>query len=79
MWLAVRQGFVLCVGAIPPVDVGRITVEIAERRALRENLIFTPWHGIAEHRPLGGINRLRRAVYDASASFRHIPKEPARF
>jgi len=28
---------------------------------------------------LGGINRLRRAVYEASAAFRHIPKEPAHF
>lgn len=60
--------------AIPPQDF-----EAAERRALCESLVFTPWHGIAEHRPLGGINRLRRTVYDASASFRHIPKEPAHF
>jgi hypothetical protein len=42
-----------------------------------ERLIFTPWHGIAEHRPLGGINRLRRAVYEASAQLRLMPKAPA--
>jgi hypothetical protein len=42
-----------------------------ERRAQCENLFFTPWHGIVEHRPLGGINRLRRAVYEASSKFRH--------
>jgi hypothetical protein len=68
----------------PFVTVGTITIppqdfETAERRALCENLNFTPWHGIAEHRPLGGINRLRRAVYEASAGFRHVPKEPAHF
>lgn len=42
-----------------------------------ESLVFTPWHGLEAHRPLGGINRLRRAVYEASAMFRHLPKEPA--
>lgn len=47
------------------------------RRAACESLIFSPWHGVQEHRPLGGINRMRRAVYEASASFRHLPKEPA--
>jgi hypothetical protein len=51
--------------------------ESAERRALCESLTFTPWHGIAEHRPLGGINRLRLAVYEASSRFRHMLKEPA--
>lgn len=48
-----------------------------ERRAVCESLFFSPWHGIAEHRPLGGINRMRRAVYEASTSFRHQPKEPS--
>ena len=62
--------------------VGRITIppqdfETEERRYLGESLMFTPWHGLAEHRPLGGINRLRRAVYEASAAMRHVPKEPA--
>ena len=42
-----------------------------------ERLIFTPWHCLEAHRPLGGINRLRRAVYEASAKFRSLPKEPA--
>ncbi len=52
--------------------------ETDQRRALCESLTFTPWHGIVEHRPLGGINRLRLAVYEASTRFRHMPKEPAR-
>ena len=43
----------------------------AERRELCENLFFTPWNGVVEHRPLGGINRMRRAVYEASSGFRH--------
>ena len=59
----------------PFVDVATITIppqdfETDERRALCESLIFSPWHGLAEHRPLGGINRLRRPVYEASSQHR---------
>lgn len=35
-----------------------------------ENLAFTPWHSLAEHKPIGGINRLRRSVYSNSAEHR---------
>jgi hypothetical protein len=44
-----------------------------DQAALCEDLTFSPWNGLAEHRPLGGINRLRRAVYEASARTRHVP------
>ncbi|ETR69918.1 MAG: hypothetical protein OMM_09192, partial [Candidatus Magnetoglobus multicellularis str. Araruama] len=36
-----------------------------------ENLSFTPWHSLAEHRPLGGINRARKEIYRALSIFRH--------
>lgn len=29
-----------------------------------ENLTFNPWHSLPDHRPLGGINRVRKVVYD---------------
>lgn len=29
-----------------------------------------PWHGLAEHRPLGSLNRLRKKVYAASSAMR---------
>ena len=35
-----------------------------------DGMQFNPWHCIAAHRPLGAINRVRRAVYAASARFR---------
>lgn len=46
-----------------------------------ENLSFTPWHSLPAHRPLGGINRARKIVYDAISTFRHqrnhvLPREP---
>ena len=42
-----------------------------------ENLSFNPWHSLAEHKPLGVVNRVRRVVYDAIATFRHARNEVA--
>ena len=36
-----------------------------------ENLSFTPWHSLPEHRPLGCINRTRKVVYERIARLRN--------
>ncbi len=35
-----------------------------------EAMAFSPWNALAEHRPMGGINRLRKEVYLASQAKR---------
>jgi hypothetical protein len=60
----------------PFIPVARITIPVQEfaspkQLALCENLSFTPWHTIREHRPLGGINRVRKTVYDTISRVRH--------
>ena len=57
----------------PFVDVARITIRAPQKEITTpmhlercEKLVFTPWHSLPEHQPLGSINRLRRAVYLAS-------------
>ena len=35
-----------------------------------EAMAFSPWNALAQHRPMGGINRLRKAVYLASHATR---------
>jgi hypothetical protein len=52
--------------------------EIAPRRTAGNNLSFTVWHAIAEHRPLGGINRIRRKAYWTSSVWRHQQARTAR-
>ena len=42
----------------------------AERDALAENLSFNPWHALPQHRPLGGVNRIRRVVYKKISTLR---------
>src|SRR5436190_11751929 len=41
------------------------------RKDFAEGLSFTPWHSLPQHRPLGGINRVRAAVYEAISKLRH--------
>lgn len=62
--------------AAPTVPLARIviepqTFETADRDHLCENLSFNPWNSVPEHRPLGGINRMRLAVYLATSRMRH--------
>ena len=39
-------------------------------QAVEQQMSFNPWHALAAHRPLGGIMRARKAVYEAAARFR---------
>jgi len=51
-------------------------IDSAEHQAQCERLIFTPWHSLASHHPIGS-NRLRKAVYEASAEHRLRQPEDA--
>ncbi len=60
----------------PYLTVGKVTIApqpgwTDERAAVVEDkMYFSPWHGLAAHRPLGVIQRARNATYQASAGFR---------
>ncbi|MFI5660382.1 peroxidase family protein [Streptomyces sp. NPDC051684] len=74
----------------PPIPVARLTVPSQDittaeaRSAARriEDLSFNPWYTTDEFRPLGNINRARKAAYRASGAQRHgtrfTPHEPLR-
>ncbi|WP_422776210.1 catalase family protein [Pseudomonas mediterranea] len=51
---------------VPPQDFDTPKLNLA-----CDNLSFNPWFGIEAHRPIGGINRLRKAVYEAVSDYRH--------
>jgi catalase len=52
--------------------VARITIP-AQTPELQncENLAFAPWHAQPDHRPLGGINRVRKEAYQRISTLRH--------
>jgi hypothetical protein len=52
-------------------------IDSAEDKAQCERLFFTPWHSLPAHQPIGSINRLRKAVYEASAQHRLRQPEDA--
>jgi hypothetical protein len=56
---------------VATIRVPQQTFDSDEQRTFGENLSFTPWHCLPEHRPLGGINRARKDVYDFISAFRH--------
>lgn len=62
--------------AAPFVTVAELVIppqsfDTPARDAFGERLSFTPWHCVPAHRPLGGINRIRRDVYDSISRLRH--------
>jgi hypothetical protein len=59
----------------PFVEVARIEVppqefDTPEQNQFCEALSFTPWHALPEHRPIGVMNRLRKAVYLSVSRYR---------
>jgi len=58
------------------LPVGIVTVQPqtawseARSKAVDDGLSFSPWHGLAAHRPLGSVMRARKVAYEQSAQFR---------
>ena len=53
------------------IRIPRQSIDDPARIAACEQAAFNPWHCLAEHRPLGNMNRARRAIYAAMAAFRN--------
>jgi Catalase len=56
---------------VATIRVPRQTFDTAEQNKFCENLSFTPWHALPEHKPLGVTNRLRKVIYDHISRVRH--------
>jgi len=54
------------------------TFDTEKKQAFGENLTYTPWHALPEHRPVGQINAIRKAVYLASSALRHETRQTPR-
>lgn len=60
----------------PGVPVAKLVIDAQvfdtpAQNAFCEALSFNPWHSLPEHQPLGGLNRLRKSVYETSSKLRH--------
>lgn len=66
-WLESEAPFI----RVATITIPRQTFDSDAQMAFCENLSFTPWHSLPEHRPLGGVNRVRRTVYERISKLRH--------
>jgi prostaglandin-endoperoxide synthase 2 len=63
----------------PFVPVATLTIppqpdfDNERQRTFAEDITFSPWHALPEHRPLGRINEARREVYQTMQKQRHTP------
>lgn len=69
--------------ASPFVPVARVrvpkqTFDTERQVEYCENLSFTPWHSLPEHQPIGGVNRIRKTVYERISTLRHAANGAAR-
>ena len=56
----------------------RQVFDTPEQNTFCENLSFTPWHALPQHRPLGVTNRLRKVIYDHISRVRHTLNDAKR-
>jgi hypothetical protein len=63
-WKEAKSPFV----PVARIEIPAQTPEAAESCEARS---YTPWHSIAEHRPLGGVSRVRKVVYQTISKLRH--------
>jgi hypothetical protein len=69
---------------VATLKVPKQTFDSTAQMAYCEALSFTPWHSLPEHRPIGGVNRIRKAVYERASTLRHTAngmprREPTSF
>ena len=66
----------------PFIPVATITIlkqefDSPEQEQYCENLSFSPWNALEQHRPIGALNRVRKVVYEASSKYRHSQNQQA--
>lgn len=56
---------------VATITILKQTFDSPEQQQFCENLSFSPWNALEEHRPVGALNRARKWAYDASSNYRH--------
>jgi hypothetical protein len=55
---------------VAEVRIPRQSLDVPGREQVCERTSFNPWNALAVHRPLGAMNRVRRAIYESMQQFR---------
>jgi len=52
------------------IRIPQQTFDTTSQNEFCENLSFSPWHSLPEHKPLGATNRLRKVIYERISRIR---------
>jgi hypothetical protein len=55
---------------VATITIPKQSFATPERDQFGENLSFSPWHALPQHRPLGAVNRVRHVVYQTISDLR---------
>lgn len=56
---------------VATIRIPEQTFDSTAQQTFCENLSYSPWHALPAHRPVGGINRVRKVVYEKISELRH--------
>lgn len=56
---------------VATIHIPKQNFDTLEQNKFCENLSFTPWHALPEHKPLGAVNRMRKVIYKNISRIRH--------
>ena len=56
---------------VATIRIPQQTFDTPEQNKFCENLSFSPWHSLPEHKPLGAVNRMRKVIYERISLVRH--------
>jgi hypothetical protein len=56
---------------VATIKIPKQQFDTREQDTSGDDFSFSPWHSLTEHRPLGGLNRARRKVYETMSNFWH--------
>jgi hypothetical protein len=56
--------------AVATITIPAQTFDTPEQDSACERLSYSPWHALPEHKPLGAVNRMRRAIYERISAVR---------
>ena len=62
---------------VAEIQIPRQSIDVPGREQMCERTSFNPWHALSAHRPLGGMNRVRRTIYAAMQELRGEAAERA--
>jgi len=56
---------------VATIHIPKQVFDTPDQNKFCENLSFTPWHALPEHKPLGVVNRMRKVIYERISRVRH--------